>query len=246
MLADPAPTNALTISLLVAGAFFGAIASGGAGFAFAVVAASLWLHVFTPIRTTFLIVSCSVVLQSTLLWPMRRDIEFGRLWPFLAGGVLGIPIGVRLVVYTDPGTLKTALGVFLIAFGLYALLAPRLPRIGGGRLRDAVVGFIGGVMGGVGGYAGIAPTIWTQLRHWPKTVARAVYQPFILFSQMTTLILIGFVAFTTADAILLAIALPPLLAGAFVGWRIYGHLDEKRFKQLVAVLLIASGTTLVF
>lgn len=243
---DPALTDALNLSLLVAGAFFGAIASGGAGFAFAVVAASLWLHAFEPIRTTFLIVSCSIVLQTSMLWPMRHDIDFRRLWPFLAGGLLGIPIGVRLVVYTDPQSLKIALGCFLILFGLYALLAPRLPRVGGGRFWDAVIGFIGGVMGGVGGYSGIAPTIWTQLRHWPKNVARAIYQPFILASQMTTLVLIGFVAFSAADAILLMIALPPLIAGAFVGWRIYGRLDERRFKQLIAALLIASGATLVF
>jgi uncharacterized membrane protein YfcA len=58
--------------------------------------------------------------------------------------------------------------------------------------------------------------------------------------------LIGFVAFSPTDAILLLIALPPLLAGAYVGWTIYGRLDERRFKQLIAALLIASGTTLVF
>lgn len=242
----PAGITGPDILLLCTGAFIGAIASGGAGFAFAVVAASLWLHVFEPIRTTFLIVSCSVVLQTSLLWPMRRDIEFRRLWPFLIGGLLGIPIGVRLVIHTDPELLKTALGSFLILFGLYALLAPRLPRVGGGKFWDGVIGFVGGVMGGVGGYSGIAPTIWTQLRHWPKATARAIYQPFILATQMTTLMLIGFVAFSPTDAILLLIALPPLLAGAYVGWTIYGRLDERRFKQLIAALLIASGTTLVF
>src|SRR5581483_9830741 len=126
MFSDPALSDPLTLVLLVAGAFFGAIASGGAGFAFAVVAASLWLHVLEPVRTTFLITSCSVILQSSLLWPMRRDIELKRLWPFVVGGAVGIPIGVRLVVYTNPDLLKTALGIFLIAFGLYALLAPPL------------------------------------------------------------------------------------------------------------------------
>jgi uncharacterized membrane protein YfcA len=101
-------------------------------------------------------------------------------------------------------------------------------------------------MGGIGGYSGIWPTIWTQLRHWPKETARGVYQPFILVTQMATLILVGFVAFTVTEAILLLIALPPLIAGAFVGWSIYGRLDEKRFKQLIAALLIGSGATLVF
>jgi uncharacterized membrane protein YfcA len=245
MFSDPALTLP-TLSVLCLGAFLGAISSGAVGFAFAVIAASLWLHVFEPIRVTFLITSCSVVLQTSLIWPMRRSIEFGRLWPFLFGAVFGIPLGVKVVTYTDQDVLKPALGVFLILFGLYALFAPRLPRMHGSRALDAIVGFVGGVLGGIGGYSGVLPTIWTQLRHWPKDVARGVYQPYILATQTATLMLIGFVAFTTTDAVLLLIALPPLILGAFVGWNLYGRLDEKRFKQLIAALLIGSGATLVF
>jgi uncharacterized membrane protein YfcA len=116
----------------------------------------------------------------------------------------------------------------------------------GSRVLDAIVGFVGGVLGGIGGYSGVLPTIWTQLRHWPKDIARGVYQPYILATQMATLALIGFVAFTPADAVLLLIMQPPLILGAFVGWSLYGRLDEKRFKQLMAALLIGSGATLVF
>lgn len=245
MLSDPALTLQ-TLSLLCLGAFLGAIASGAVGFAFAVIAASLWLHVFEPIRVTFLITSCSVVLQTSLIWPMRHHIAFKRLWPFLAGAAFGIPLGVQVVTYADQDRLKIALGIFLVLFGLYALFAPRLPRVSGGRFWDGVAGFIGGIMGGIGGYSGIWPTIWTQLRHWSKETSRGVYQPFILVTQATTLMLIGFVAFTLTDAVLLLIALPPLILGAFVGWTLYGRLDEKRFKQLIAALLIGSGATLVF
>jgi uncharacterized membrane protein YfcA len=39
--------------------------------------------------------------------------------------------------------------------------------------------------------------------------------------------------------------LPPLLAGTWVGWQLYGKLDDRRFRQALAVLLIVSGLTLV-
>jgi uncharacterized membrane protein YfcA len=42
------------------------------------------------------------------------------------------------------------------------------------------------------------------------------------------------------------LALPALLAGAAVGWKLYGHLDERRFRQAFAGLLIVSGLILVF
>jgi uncharacterized membrane protein YfcA len=250
MFNDPAVAAALTpptLTLLLAGAFFGAIAAGGAGFAFALVASAIWLHALTPVQTTFLVVACGLLLHVTLIWPARRGIETARLWPFLAGGLIGAPLGVRLLTHTDAGTLKLGLGLFLAAYGIYALAAPRLPAItGGGRIADGAVGFAGGVLAGLGGYSGVLPAIWTQLRGWPKEIARGVYQPFILFGHTVTLLLVGFVAFDKTAAALLLLSLPALAAGAFVGWRIYGRLDETRFRQVIAAVLAVSGLALVF
>ena len=108
---------------------------------------------------------------------------------------------MRLLVYTDAGVLKIALGIFLLAFGTYALLAPRLHTYsGGGRIADAGVGFLGGILGGIGGYSGVLPTIWTQLRGWPKDVARAVYQPYIIVMHALALAGIVWVTLDRAGA----------------------------------------------
>ena len=40
-------------------------------------------------------------------------------------------------------------------------------------------------------------------------------------------------------------SVPALVAGTFAGWAIYGRLDERRFRQVLAALLAASGLTLV-
>ncbi|SRR5258707_6562170 len=235
-----------TLAMLWLGGFLGAVASGGAGFAFALVAASVWLHAFDPVHTAFLVLVCSTLLQFGTIGPLVRHIQVRRLWPFLAGGLAGIPLGVVLLTYTDPNVLKTAIGIFLAAFGLFVLLAPRLPVIAaGGQAADAAVGFAGGVLGGLGGYSGVLPTIWTQLRGWSKFEARAVYQPFIIVAQIATMIVIGVVALDKAGVLLLIVSLPALLVGGWVGWRLYGHLDERRFRQFLALLLVVSGLTLV-
>jgi uncharacterized membrane protein YfcA len=235
-----------TLAMLWLGGFLGAVASGGAGFAFALAAASVWLHVFDPVHTAFLVLVCSTLLQFGTIGPLIPHIQVRRLWPFVAGGLAGIPLGVVLLTYTNPGTLKMAVGIFLAAFGLYALLAPRLPVIAaGGRIADAAVGFAGGVLGGLGGYSGVLPTIWTQFRGWPKSEARAVYQPFIIVVQIATMIVLGVTALDKAGMLLLLAVLPALLIGGWVGWRLYGHLDERRFRQFLALLLVVSGVTLV-
>lgn len=235
-----------TLLVLWLGALVGGVAAGGSGFAFGVAASAIWLHRIEPVHCALMITGCGVLLHSTTIWPQRPHIEIGRLWPFLAGGILGVPIGVRLLVYTDPSLLKGALGAFLLAFGTYALISPQLHKINaGGRAADAGVGFLGGILGGIGGYSGVLPTIWTQLRGWKKETARAVYQPYIIVMHALALAGIIWVTLDRVGLIMIVLALPPLLFGTWIGWQLYGRLNDRRFRQALALLLIASGVTLV-
>ncbi|HZT24582.1 MAG TPA: sulfite exporter TauE/SafE family protein [Pseudolabrys sp.] len=236
----------VTLAFLWLGAFVGGIAAGGSGFAFGLAASSIWLHRIDPLHSAILITGCGVLLHTTTIWPQRRHIDVGRLWPFIAGGLVGIPLGVRLLVYTDANVMKSALGIFLLLFGTYALLAPRLHKVSwGGRGADGAVGFIGGILGGIGGYSGVLPTIWTQLRGWPKETARAVYQPYVIIIQAIALIGIVMVTLDRAGLIMLVAVLPPLLLGTWIGWQLYGRMNDLRFRQALAILLIASGAALV-
>jgi uncharacterized protein len=235
-----------TLGFLWLGALVGGIAAGGSGFAFGLASSSIWLHRIDPLHSAILITGCGVLLHMTTIWPQRRHVELGRLWPFVVGGLAGIPIGVHLLAHTEVGVLKSVIGIFLLVFGTYALAAPRLHTFsGGGRIADAGIGFLGGVIGGLSGYSGVLPTVWTQLRGWPKEIARAVYQPYIIIIQAITLIGIMLVAFDRVGVIMLVAVLPPLMLGTWIGWQLYGKLDERRFRQALAVLLIASGATLV-
>jgi hypothetical protein len=139
------------------------------------------------------------------------------------------------------------LGVFLLVFGAYALLAPTLPVFkAGGRVVDGAIGFIGGILAGIGGYSGVLPTIWTQLRGWRKEKARAVYQPYVIIIQAITLTGLVWVTLDRAGVIMFVAVLPPVFLGTWIGWQLYGRLNDLRFRQGLAVLLIASGATLVF
>ena len=235
-----------TIGFIWLGTLLGGIAAGGTGFAFGLVASAIWLHRIDPLQSGMLIAGCGLLLHLTTIWQQRQHVEPARIWPFVVGGLVGVPIGVHFLAYSDAAMLKILLAVFLIVFGTYALLSPKLRIItGGGRPADVSIGFLGGILGGLGGYSGVLPTIWTQLRGWPKEMARAVYQPYVIVMQAVTLAGILWVAFDRADLRLLIVTLPPLFLGTWIGWKLYGKLDDRRFRQAIAVLLIASGVTLI-
>src|SRR3954452_25214959 len=161
-----------TLSIVWAGAFLGALAAGGAGFAFARVASSIWLHGLEPLQTTALVVACGTLLHVALVWPLRGSIDAARLLPFVIGAVVGIPIGVLALTHFNGSPLKISLGVFLTIYGCYVLLAPRLPNVTfGGRTADGAIGFIGGVLGGIGGYFGVISAGLRQLRGWGQNNA---------------------------------------------------------------------------
>jgi uncharacterized membrane protein YfcA len=52
-------------------------------------------------------------------------------------------------------------------------------------------------------------------------------------------------AISTDTAWFFVFGLPALLAGTWLGLKLYGHLDEAGFRKVVLVLLFVSGITLV-
>jgi uncharacterized membrane protein YfcA len=242
-----ATVSAATLAIVSLGAFIGAISAGAVGFAFAMTASAIWLHAIDPVRSALLVVALGMVLHAGLVWRMRHGIDRARLAPFLIGGLFGIPFGVALLTSIDTAALRRGLGVLLLCYGTYALLVRALPRITvGGRRADAAVGLLGGVMSGLGGYSGVPTTIWTQLRGWPKEVARGVFQPFILATHVVTLVVLGGLTVDATSLLLLASALPALALGGWLGYRLYGKLNDAQFRRLLSVLIAASGATLLF
>ena len=237
----------LDLFLFVGATFAAALVAGVAGFAFGLIAAAVWLHVLTPVQTTTLIVAFGLIVQGYAVWKLRRAIDFNRLLPFLIGGVIGLPVGVAILRWTPVAELRIAVGILLVVFSVYSLVRPQLRRItAGGRLADGGVGVLSGILGGTTGFGGILPTIWCTVRGWPKDEQRAVFQPTGVAIFLGTALCLGGTGMVTADSVrLFLIGLPALLAGSWVGLRLYGRLDEAGFRRLVLVLLLVSGLALI-
>jgi uncharacterized membrane protein YfcA len=234
-------------AVLAAGAFVAAIASGLAGFAFALVASGTFLHLRDPADATPLVLAASLLAQSFSIFAMRDAVDWRRLTPFLVGGAAGIPLGVMLlgIVAADP--LRKGIGGFLVVYALFMFLRGAVrPVTAGGAPLDGAVGFVGGAMGGLAGLSGALPTIWAGLRGWPRDAQRAVYQPYIFVMQALALALLWYEGGISARAVEDFLwCLPPVAAGVWLGLRLYARVDDALFRRIVLGLLLASGVVLV-
>jgi uncharacterized membrane protein YfcA len=191
-------------------------------------------------------VSYSVLLQGYGVWKLRHALSWRKVAPFIIGGAIGVPIGALLLAYINPAHLRTGVGLLLLLYSIYYLARPALEPVPGGVPADIGIGFLNGLLGGLTGLVGIVVVIWCQLRGWPKDVQRTVFQPVIITTSAMTAVWLGASGAVTADTVkLFLLGLPMLLAGTWVGMRLYGRLDEAGFRRTVLILLLLSGVFLI-
>ncbi|MDB5602664.1 MAG: permease [Xanthobacteraceae bacterium] len=234
----------LTIFLLAS--FFGGLTSGLAGFAMGLVVSGVYLHILTPIQTAVLIVGFGFVTQGYGVWTLRHALKWRLALPFMIGGLAGVPAGTILLTYIDPAYLRIGVGVLLVLYSIYGLTRPSIKPVQGGVAVDTAIGFLNGMLAGLTGLVGIVVVIWCQLRNWPKDVQRAVFQPVLLATIVTSTVTLSFAGAVTADTMkLYLLGLPCMLAGTWLGLKLYGKIDDAQFRKIVLLLLLVFGLSLI-
>jgi uncharacterized membrane protein YfcA len=232
--------------LFLVATFLGALVSGLAGFAMGVVMLAIWAHILTPAQSAALIVGYGLLTQSYGIWMLRRGLSWQRLAPFIIGGALGVPIGTMLLAHVAPAHLRSAVGVLMILYGIYGLVNPASRPVRAGVSADAGIGVLNGLLGGLTGLTGILIMAWCQLRGWSKDTTRAVFHPASLATMVVSAVAFGAAGLVTRETVnLFVLGLPALLAGLWVGFKLYGRLNEPAFRKVVFALLVASGLALV-
>src|ERR1700716_609916 len=237
----------LELTVFLVATFAGALVAGLSGFAFGLVAASIWLYILTPLQTATLIIAFGLIVQGYSVWKLRRALDWKKLWPFVTGAALGVPVGVSILTWATPAHVRMGVGAFLVLYSFYALFRPAIaPVKAGGAAGNAGIGFLNGVLGGITGLAGILVTIWCGLRGWPKDVQRTVFQPVAVATFLMSALWIGAKgAITAGTNQTFFFGLPALFAGTWLGLKLFGRLNEAAFRKVVLVLLLGSGAMLI-
>ncbi|MGF1651176.1 MAG: sulfite exporter TauE/SafE family protein [Hyphomicrobiaceae bacterium] len=170
-----------------------------------------------------------------------------RLASLIAGIVLGILIGTRLIIEIPPAIIGVALGMMVAAYGAAGVYGLSFPPVG---RREAwiapPVGVAGGVVTGLTGTFLIPHTMY--LASLALTRAELVQAIGIVFTVSSLVLGIGLarVSVLTWDlAVLSTLALVPALVGMGLGRRISSRLSEHVFRRVFFWSLLGAGSALI-
>lgn len=234
------------ILIVALGAALAGFVQGLSGFGFGLTAMALWAWTLEPRLAASLSLFGSLTGQLLAAFTVRRGWDFKALLPFIAGGLAGLPLGLYLLPRLDVPVFKATLGLMLVIVCPLMFFAARLPRVRGGAAGDALAGAAGGMMGGLGGFTGVAPTLWCTVRGLDRDRQRAIIQNFNLSMQVVT-----FASYLATGILeprmlpLLAVVAPAVLVPVLLGTRLYHGISDLAFRKIVLGLLTASGVALL-
>ena len=238
----------IQLLLLLAGAFAGGFTLGLTGFGNGLTAYGLWLHVLSPQLAAPLVAIGSIIGHLLMFRGLRHAIHLDRFLPLVLGGLVGVPVGAWLLSFISVPAFKLFGGTLLAVYSFLTLIGGlKLDLTVKSRFLDAVVGFAGGICGGLASLSGPIATVWCSMKGWTKDEQRGTYQPFNFAMLSFALVSFGFAGFLTLEFFKLALmSLPATLVGIWLGKRLYGYIDDAQFQRLILLLLTCSGIALIW
>jgi uncharacterized membrane protein YfcA len=227
--------------------FLGSIVFGASGFGAALVAMPLATHI-VPLPFALALFALADIANSFSvgLEKPRNAVrgEYLRLVPMI---LLGTAAGVTVLVNLPRAAGMLLLGTFVIVYAVYALLPHASQRV----ISQGwawLAGFVGGVTSALFGAGGPPYVIYLSQRGLSKEAFRATLG-LVTMSSISLRVIAFFLTGLLLDPhvwLAAALAVPAALAGIAVGRRIFLSASKEVLGRVIAVLLLASGGSLVW
>lgn len=230
---------------IAAAMFVAAFTQAVTGFGSALVGMPLLAQVVGVTLGAPLLALVSLPMNLILLVSQRRGFDVRAVWRIALASLLAIPLGIAAPGVVSERAIVIGLGVILVAYGLYALLAPRLPTLAG-KGWAYLFGFFSGLLAGAYNVGGPPLVIYAACREWEADEFRSNLQG--LFFLMNIVVVLGHTWNGTLNQVVLdylPVALVALLAGIGAGLALDRYIPEKMFHKLVLVMLIVLGARLI-
>ena len=208
---------------------------------------ALVLPVSTAVSVATVFTTLTSVQQVGREW---RQIAWRQFILIFFYSMLGVGLGLYCIAFLDEAVMRHGLGIFMILYSLHALRAADTPRMLPTRWHGPIgagVGIVGGLCSALFG-AGAGPiyVVYFDILRLEKAVFRATMSAVVLLAGIARIAgyeSAGFYGPSTFT--LLAVGLPVVIAGSWLGDRVVYRLSARSFSRLVAGIMLLSGITLL-
>ena len=236
------PLAVATLTFLVAG-----LVKGMIGLGLPTVSMGLLSLVMAPAKAASLLIVPSFV---TNVWQLAAGTSFRslafRLWPMLAGVVLGTLAGTGLMTGSHAGQAATALGVLLMLYAVLGLTSVRFS------VAPRAEWWLGPLIGVVTGLVTAATGVFVipavpylgALNLDKEDMIQALGLSFTVSTIALAAVLAAGGAFALGDIGVSTVALAPALLGMAAGGALRGRFSEQAFRRVFFGGLLVLGAHL--
>jgi uncharacterized membrane protein YfcA len=233
-------------TLLVAAIlFFASFGQGLAGFGTALLAMPLLCPLIGVKLAAPLMTLSTILMQIVMLIRYRTQVSLGEIWRLVVASMIGVAIGIFSLRHVDEKFILAALGVVLVAYSLYSILAPEMPRIVNPNWSFAF-GFASGVLGGAYNTDGPPVIVYGSCRGWEPAAFKSNLQGFFMFNAVAIVLAHAVNGNLTPQVwSLFLYAAPPIVIGAILGLSVDKWLKPELFRKIVLAFLLIVGVKLI-
>lgn len=233
----------ISMAFIIGGLVKGVIGTGLPTIALALITATIGIREGMAI---ILLPSILTNLQQGLLGGHFKKV-ISKSWSFLLATFIAIWFGAALLATVDVVWLSGLLGIILLVYALFGLLAKKLPKPGKSIIwLNPVVGLINGFLTGMTGSSVIPGVLYLQSLDMGRN--KLVQTMGLLFLTSTTTL-----AFAMQKNELLtwpliqlsAIAFIPAYVGMLIGIRIRNRISDQLFRRLFFIFMLLLGIYIV-
>ncbi|WP_096438738.1 sulfite exporter TauE/SafE family protein [Alteribacter populi] len=215
------------------------------GFGFSIMATPFLLMIFLPHEAIQINIILSLIISMTLIFKIRKDIDFTILRRFTLGSIAGVPLGIFIFMsINNMNAFK--LGVSIILLVLTLLLVGNF-KVNSTKNRDFVVGGFSGFLTTSIGMPGPPLLLYFTGTNTEKEKLRATTLAFYLFIYFVSLIMqMIFIGTNKVIWESSLYAIPIVFLGLILGQIIFKWINQRVFRVLTYILLLFTGVYLLF
>lgn len=223
--------------------FVASILQTSTGFGFSIMATPFLLMLFLPQEAIQINIILSLIISVSLIWKIRKDIDFPIIKRFIIGSIVGVPFGIIIFISINIAAFKIGVSILLLILTLLLILNFRVKPT---RIRDFIVGGVSGLLTTSIGMPGPPLLLYFTGTDTEKAKIRATTLAFYLFIYFISLI--SQIIFTGTNKLIWEsslYAIPVVFLGLFIGQIIFKWLNQRVFKIFTYILLSFTGIFLL-